>query len=104
MYAHVVYLSDICMATEDKIEQLFWNQPMVKESSYHWLVMPKPKPSEWCLWQQAMQTSLSLIHQLKLPLHLGNWISSHNNGPKWFYHEDKTALYKNQTKSGQDTA
>jgi len=60
MYIHAIFLSDICTATGDTLEQYMWKQPIPIPSQYIWPALPKPTPSEWTTWQWALQQTLSL--------------------------------------------
>ena len=88
-----IYLSDICNASGTHIEQYIWKTPMILDSVYTWPAMPKPTPSEWHLWQTALQCALSLRHNLSLPIPLGKWKHSGKSQTGWLYNEEENALY-----------
>jgi len=73
MYTRDIYLSNICNATGTQLKQNSWNNPTQGVSIYTWSDYPKPTQMEWRGWQQALQQSLSLGHNLTLPLPLGHW-------------------------------
>jgi len=76
MYLHVVFLSEVCEAMGQKMEQHLWKQLHITESAFHWPKVPKPTPMEWRLWQQAIQQATSVGWNLMLPLPLGKWYLS----------------------------
>ncbi len=97
LYLRVVYLSEICTAGGMHLKQHMWNQPTQQESPHQWLAIPKPMPTEWRLWQQALQKLISLSRNLTLALPLGSWHPPSEIRSGWFYHAAENALY-HQTK------
>jgi len=93
MYSRVIFLSDICEAMGNKMEQYLWKQPQVTESVFHWPTIPKPTPTEWRLWQQAIQRATSIGQNLALPLPLGKWYNRTEHSPGWYYHAEENAVY-----------
>jgi len=93
MYMRATYLSDICNAMGTKIKQHLWSQPTVLNSPYQWPSIPKPTPSEWQMWQQALWHALSLGNNLSLPIPLGRWAYSTKPRTGWVDHEEENAIY-----------
>jgi len=93
MYLQVIFLSEICEATGNKMEQYLWKQPQVTKSAFCWPKIPKPTPTEWRLWQQALQWATSMGQNLMLPLLLGKWHHQKEHSPGWYYHISENALY-----------
>jgi len=47
MYLKALYLSNICNATSNRLEQHLWPRPMPIASPNEWPISPKPMSSEW---------------------------------------------------------
>jgi len=58
MYIQATYLSDICTASGDTLEQHLWKQPSPIPSQHRWPITPKPTLHEWAHWQRALQQTL----------------------------------------------
>jgi len=93
MYIHAIFLSDICTATGDALEQSMWQQPAPITSKYEWPMTPQLTPGEWNTWQRALQQTLSLGKQLSLSLPLGRWIHDRATKHQWFHGPAKEAVY-----------
>jgi len=99
MYTRTIFLSNICNVTGTKLKQHCWNNPLQSESIYQWPLNPKPTPTEWRFWQQALQQMISLRCNLTLPIPLGKWMSTTTKTYWWFYHPGEGAVF-HHTPSG----
>jgi len=88
-----IFLSDICEASGQKIDQNSWQQPCRHESQYQWPTIPAPTPAEWQMWQQAILQTTLVGRNLSLPLPLGKWSAHKATKPGWFYASQENALY-----------
>jgi len=85
MYLKVILLSDICDGSGERIESQFWSGTTPAQIySYSWPKTVKPTPHEWDLWRRALQTSLNLGNQQRLPLTLGKWRQDRVGDVGWY--------------------
>jgi len=96
MYIYTIYISDICTATGDALEQFWWKNLILITSPYKWPVIPKPTTSKWSTWQCTLQQTILLGKRLMLPIPLGLWNNKSIATCKWSYSIINKVVYQHK--------
>jgi len=80
MFLKVIWVSNICNGSGREVLKEAWDGGPPMELHYQW-PLTIIKPSNWWLWQRALQQSLGLDHWQELNHHLGKWFPLYNG---WF--------------------
>jgi len=91
MYLQVLQLSDITMATGDRLLTTNWRDYSPIPSEYKWPAATKPSQSDWHMWDLALATAFQAGHNARLACPLGNYFLENNKG--WYYDPLEQALW-----------
>ena len=97
MHLEATTVSDLTTGDGKRMLASQWHGHRIPHTSrYNWPTQPRPRPTTWNLWQEALKRALTLIGQdhPRLPVPLGPWTVNPHLHWTWFYSPSDNRMYE----------